>query len=102
MKDLVQGFFFFFKISQMDLHSLTESSTATPSPPWAPRGIHQTLTQREGDVVTHAQQLPKVHLFLRGMNAKLCHSVMESPESHQEMPSRKHYTRRTDSELEGP
>lgn len=36
------------------------------------------LTQGEGDLVAHAQQLPKVHLLLRGMDPKLHHPASQA------------------------
>jgi len=36
------------------------------------------LTQGEGDLVTHAQQLPKIHLLLRGMDPKLHHPASQA------------------------
>lgn len=39
---------------------------------------YPSLTQGEGDLVTHAQQLPKAHLLVRGMDPQLHHSAKQA------------------------
>lgn len=56
------------------LHAQAEAVSPNPDAP-SPLPRRAQLTQWKADLITHAQQLSKVHLAISGMQAQFLHPV---------------------------